>query len=365
MGRKSSNRNPPILSHEFAIQNHADILSCVAMVFILGLIDDTTAPIASTFLSLHHNVSGVEASYEFPSGKPFTYMAGLKDYCAIFFYTLATIIIHALIQEFLLDRISKKLHLSKYKLALFNDSGQLLAFYVLSFLWGCNVMLREDYFRQFSLLWEDFPNHPMTFMHKFYFIIQMAYYLHMLPEIYFQKVKKEDQQPKIVHALSGFAIICAAYTFGFQRITLVLLTLHYFSEIVAQVFQLIGVFDRDEKLAGSRVINNVVFVAIRFTTMVIGVLTLYYGVVATTSSKLRGFMALIGLIGLQGYLIFSFITEQFRAKREAKLLAKQQQQQQQAMQRRARSMREKAKRRKESDLPEADQSPNAPKSKNK
>lgn len=35
-GRKA-NKNPPILSHEFVIQNHADIVSCVAMVFVLGL----------------------------------------------------------------------------------------------------------------------------------------------------------------------------------------------------------------------------------------------------------------------------------------------------------------------------------------
>lgn len=35
--RKNSNKNPPILSHEFIIQNHADIVSCVAMVFVIGL----------------------------------------------------------------------------------------------------------------------------------------------------------------------------------------------------------------------------------------------------------------------------------------------------------------------------------------
>lgn len=36
-GVRRSNKNPPILSHEFVIQNHADIVSCVAMVFVLGL----------------------------------------------------------------------------------------------------------------------------------------------------------------------------------------------------------------------------------------------------------------------------------------------------------------------------------------
>lgn len=30
-------KNPNFLSHEFVIQNHADIVSCVAMVFVIGL----------------------------------------------------------------------------------------------------------------------------------------------------------------------------------------------------------------------------------------------------------------------------------------------------------------------------------------
>ena len=32
-----ANKNPPIFSHEFVIQNHADIVSCLAMVFVIGL----------------------------------------------------------------------------------------------------------------------------------------------------------------------------------------------------------------------------------------------------------------------------------------------------------------------------------------
>lgn len=37
LGRKASSKNPPIFSHEFVIQNHADIVSCFAMVFVVGL----------------------------------------------------------------------------------------------------------------------------------------------------------------------------------------------------------------------------------------------------------------------------------------------------------------------------------------
>lgn len=133
---------------------------------------------------------------------------------------------------------------------------------------------------------------------------------------------------------------------------MVLLTLHYLSEIGSHIFQLIGVFDRDEKFASIRIVNSVLFVFVRFSTMVIGVLTLYYGV-ANTEQSTRAFVALIGLIILQGYLIFSFITEQLRAKRERQREAKQQSQM-----KKPKSIKDKAKRKKESDLPEADQSPN-------
>lgn len=48
--RKSSNKNPPVLSHEFIIQNHADIVSCVAMVFVVGLMVQVS-PINKQFYS--------------------------------------------------------------------------------------------------------------------------------------------------------------------------------------------------------------------------------------------------------------------------------------------------------------------------
>lgn len=352
MGRKSSSKNPPFFSHEFVIQNHADIISFFAMIFVVGLMIQATHSLASIFISLHHNVSGEVPSQENPRGKPFLYESGVKDYCAIFFYTLICIIMHAILQEYVLDKISKKLHLSKFKLSLFNESGQLVVFYAMSFLWGVDVIIREGYFTQFSQLWEGFPNHPMVFLHKLYFIVQLSYYLHMLPELYFQKIKKEDQQPKIIHAVSGFSIIALAYFLNFQRIALVLLTLHYLSELVAHIFQLVDVFDRDEKYASFRFINSIIFVLIRFATMVIAVLTLFYGV-GSTPEATRGLIALGTLTLFQGYLIFSFITEQLRAKRERQREAK--------LAKKAKANKaEKAKRKKESDLPEADQSPNRP-----
>lgn len=58
---------------------------------------------ANVFISLHHNVTGEEPSLEHPTGIPFTYESGFKDYFAVFFYTLICIIMHAVLQEYVLD----------------------------------------------------------------------------------------------------------------------------------------------------------------------------------------------------------------------------------------------------------------------
>ncbi|XP_055593866.1 translocating chain-associated membrane protein 1 [Uranotaenia lowii] len=351
MGRKSSSKNPPFLSHEFVIQNHADIVSCFAMVFVAGLMLQATHSVASIFIALHHNVTGADPSHENPQGEPFFYTPGWKDGCAVFFYTLICIIMHAILQEYVLDKISKKLHLSKFKLSRFNESGQLVVFYAMSFLWGFDVIVREQYIGNLTKMWEGFPDHPMMFLHKLFFIIQLAYYLHMLPELYFQKVKKDEQKPKIQHALGGFFLIGAAYFLGFQRIALVLLTLHYFCEFVAHAFQLVDILDKEEKFVRLRLVHNVLFILTRFATMVLAFLTLFYGI-SNVSQMKRTYM-LATVFGMQGYLIFDFISNVLKSKRESSTTA--QAEQRPLKSSGGKSEKTKKERKKESDLPEADQ----------
>lgn len=206
------------------------------------------------------------------------------------------------------------------------------------------MIVREGYFSQLSLLWEKFPDHPMIFLHKLFFIIQLAYYFHMLPELYLQKVKKEDQQAKIFHAILSFSFIALAYFMGFQRIALALLTLHYVNEVVSHIFHLVDIFDRDEKLVKLHFINTLIFVSTRFGSMILAILTLYYGI--EKSSKTN--FALTAVISLQCYLIFRFFNNFLRAESEKLVetnLAK----------KRTTANGTKKERKKESDLPEADQ----------
>ena len=55
----------------------------------------------------------------------------------------------------------------------FNESGQLLAFYLVSLVWAGDIVLRENLLSIRSL-WEGYPHTNMTFMFKFFFIVQVS-----------------------------------------------------------------------------------------------------------------------------------------------------------------------------------------------
>ena len=55
----------------------------------------------------------------------------------------------------------------------FNESGQLLAFYLVSLVWAGDIVLRENLL-SIRTLWEGYPHTNMTFMFKFFFIVQAS-----------------------------------------------------------------------------------------------------------------------------------------------------------------------------------------------
>lgn len=321
-GRKSSSKNPPIFSHEFVIQNHADIVSCVALVFVIGLLIQATSPFAYMFIALHHNVSTENIGPDVP----FRYTYGLKDICVVFFYFLICIVMHAIIQEYILDKVTRKLHLSKVKLSKFNESGQLLVFYVMTVLWGGDVIIKENLIFNISSLWEGYPHSEMVFMFKFFFIIQLSYWLHTFPELYFQKIKKEEMPERIAYASVAIVFIAAAYLLNFNRVGICLLVLHYLSEAFYHIARLIDFVDKEER--GSKagyMVWHVFFVLARLGSVMLSVLTFWYGLsLAPSNTGAPGDFnsptvrvgALTAVVLLQVYLMFNFITDQLRQLRE-------------------------------------------------
>ncbi|XP_036790505.1 translocating chain-associated membrane protein 1 isoform X1 [Oncorhynchus mykiss] len=273
--RKKTNKNPPVLSHEFIIQNHADIVSCVAMVFLLGLMFEVTSKVAVLFITVQYNVT-TSANEGLPEESVVNHFHhGLKDVATVFFYMLVAIIIHAIIQEYVLDKINRKMHFSKTKHSKFNESGQLSAFYLFSFGWGTNILMSENFLSNPVNLWEGYPHTLMPFQLKFFFICQMGYWLHALPELYFQKTKKEDIPRQLVYIALYLVHIAGAYILNLNRLALVLLVLHCFVELLFHVSRL--VYFSNEKRQTGFTVWAILFVLGRLLTLSLSVLTVGFG----------------------------------------------------------------------------------------
>ncbi|XP_038622629.1 translocating chain-associated membrane protein 1 isoform X1 [Tachyglossus aculeatus] len=322
--RKKSSKNPPVLSHEFVLQNHADIVSCVAMVFLLGLMFEITAKAAVIFVTLQYNVTIPATEEQVPEAASLYYY-GIKDLATVFFYMLVAIIIHAIIQEYGLDKINRRMHFSKTKHSKFNESGQLSAFYLFSCVWGTSILVSENYASDPTILWKGYPHTLMPFQMKFFYISQLAYWFHAFPELYFQKTKKEDIPRQLVYIGLYLFHIAGAYLLNLSRLGLVLLVLHYFVEFLFHTSRLF--YFSDEKYQKGFSVWAVLFVLGRLLTLILSVLTIGFGLARAENQELDlstgnfnvlavRITVLVSVCVTQAFMMWKFINFQLRRWRE-------------------------------------------------
>ncbi|XP_071204698.1 translocating chain-associated membrane protein 1-like 1 isoform X2 [Salvelinus alpinus] len=335
MGFRKKNKSPPVLSHEFVIQNHADMVSCVAMIILLGLMFEVTAKFAIMFITVQYNVT---QSLDERAEQVNLYQYGPKDIATVFFYLLIAVILHALIQEYILDKMNRRLHLSKTKHSKFNESGQLAAFYLLSFIWGCSILTAEEFATNPTFLWEGYPHTHMvpdlclpvtcplcSFQVKFFYICQIAYWLHGLPELYFQKVRKEDIPRQLYYICLYVFHITGAYILNLHRLGLVLLVPHYLVELLFHASRLF--YFSDENKQKGFTLWALLFVIARLLTLTLSVLTFGFGL---PRAEIQGFslakgnfnvltirMTCLAAICLtQAWMMWKFINFQLKKWRE-------------------------------------------------
>ena len=212
----------------------------------------------------------------------------------LFSYTLICIIAHAIWQEYILDKLHKKLHLSKSKNAKFFESGQLILFYVISVLWGLILFNNENYlYSGLEYLWRDYPYTGMTTWTKLYFIMQISYWLHNFPELYLQKVRKEEIPTRLIYTSLYLITTVYAYLTRFWRISLVLLTIHYWIELFYHASRLAYFYatvKTNSFIAKSISIYlfkiwNIIFVIGRLTSVVLTWLTFWFGLKSSSTNK--------------------------------------------------------------------------------
>uniref|UniRef100_A0A7M4EYW7 Translocating chain-associated membrane protein n=1 Tax=Crocodylus porosus TaxID=8502 RepID=A0A7M4EYW7_CROPO len=271
MGLRRKNKSPAVLSHEFVTQNHADAVSCLAMGLLLGLMFEVTAKYVIIFITVQYNVT---YATDDKSELVHFYEYGPKDIATIFFYMLIAIILHAVIQEYILDKINRRLHLSKTKHSKFNESGQLAFFYLFSFTWGASILTAVSKSNSFLTL-RLVNTLLFSFQVKFFYICQIAYWLHALPELYFQKIRKEDIPRQLYYICLYIAHISGAYVLNLQRLGLILLVPHYLVELIFHASRLF--YFSDENKQKGFTLWALLFVMTRLLTLTLSVLTFGFG----------------------------------------------------------------------------------------
>ncbi|PIK37525.1 putative translocating chain-associated membrane protein 1-like [Apostichopus japonicus] len=237
--RGATSKNPPIFSHEFVIQNHADIVSCLAMLILVGLM-------------FQYNV---------------TQMCQLKE-------------------------IHRKRKIFKQ----FISSGMAILM-------------------------------PCSRLDKFYFITQIAYWLHSFPELYFQKIKREEMDDRIKFAAFYLAFIVSAYVVNLTRLAILCLVLHYLAEMTFHLARILYFSDYLDISKPCFKLWFVFFLAARACIVILTVHTVWFGLGRLPNQEFdlaagnfnTAFFRIVILAAVclfQGWVLFDFLTFQIKRQKE-------------------------------------------------
>ncbi|XP_003380287.1 translocation-associated membrane protein 1 [Trichinella spiralis] len=290
VGRKP-NKNASVFSQEFIIQNHADIVSCIVMLFVIAMTFKATSSIATTFVILQHNATDIN-----DKNQQWLYYNGWKDIAAVFFYTLATIIVHAVIQEYVVDKLHRKVHLSKTKMVKFNESGQMSSTPAI-------LLVRKLHISDVTV-WAVGKSCSL-FLRSCLFT--------------YGDVEQVASKTDDVHSEND--------SFLFNRVALCILLLHYTAEFIFHVCRLAYFAEKKYISTPGFKLWNVVFVTVRLGCASLAVLTFWYGLRSyetpsfdpTTGNYNTRFLrinSLLSVCACQAWMMWNFIHFHLKRARE-------------------------------------------------
>ncbi|XP_062520419.1 translocating chain-associated membrane protein 1-like 1 [Corticium candelabrum] len=351
-GKKKS--QAPFFSQQFFIENHADIVSCVCMVICVGMMFQVSQPFSSMFVAAQYNITtNITEGEDKP---PETlYLLGARDGFTVFFYTLIWITLHAVLHEYIWEKWCRRLHLSKTKTTEFYDSGQLAVYYLLSTIIGATVLQRRECFSSLSLLWRDYPDIPISFIEKMYYINQIAYWMHWFPELYLMKAKRHEIKDKVVFYTLSLAFILTHYSFSYIRLGIFFLTVHHLVECLNYTVQVLELAGKQQSAQPLHSAWSVVFVVARIATMTVAAAAFLFGLPKVDGNNLEvgfetgnfnipvvRFPLFAAIIGISLYHTWDFVMFQINIRQDAL-------EQKESMEKERQRQREKKKNRRDQD----------------
>ncbi|CAG2169595.1 unnamed protein product, partial [Oppiella nova] len=147
------------------------------------------------------------------------------------------------------------------------------------------------------------------------------------PELYFQKVKRDEMGARITYATLYGIFFTAAYALNFTRIAICLSILHYSVEALFHLSRLLYFADKLQIVNYSFKLWNVLFVLVRLGSITLSVLTFWYGLAThqTTqfnvaegnfNTQIIRINCLAAVCLLEAWMMWNFINFHLRRMRE-------------------------------------------------
>jgi len=319
-GQKTE-KDPPIFSQEYLLQNQADLVSSLCLVIMSGLLFKATRALSAKFCMVQHNTTNLTD----PDEKPM-YSIGRADICMTLFYSLLFIAIHAVENEYFWEKIGRRLHLSKTRMSEFMDQGSTMPFFIAIVAGAVYVFIQEDLVYNLSSIWEHTPADSMPMLMKFYWILIIAFIVHQYPEMYFMRVKDEEMPDKIIGYTAYLIPILGAYLTGLVYPATIILVIHCTTEVLKALSDVIECSGNGEMAQPLYRLWSVAFIIARNAIAALTVVTFFKlrGKTPDEISQLR-FVAcsvvLLILLGLQLYLGWKFVQTVLSWRHQAKEVA--------------------------------------------
>jgi len=320
-GAQKTEKDPPIFSHEYLLQNQADLVSSACLIVISGLLFKNTHALSSKFCLVQHNTTNITD----PDTKDM-YSVGRADVCMTLFYSLLCVAVHAVENEYFWEKIGRRLHLSKTRMSEFLEQGSTMPFYLAVIGGAFYVFYKEGILLTPGVIWERTPTDEMPMLIKFYWVLVMAFVTHQYPEMYFMRVKQEDMPNKIIGYTAYLVPIVGAYVTGLVYPATLILVIHCMSEVLKALSDVTESAGKQELSLPLYKIWSVGFIIARNSIAALSVVTFFKlrsktPDEITTSRFLSCSVVLAVLLALQLYLGYCFVQTVLTWRRQAKEVA--------------------------------------------
>ncbi|KAI8053475.1 TLC domain-containing protein, partial [Syncephalis plumigaleata] len=160
------------------------------------------------------------------------YRLGRLDVCFIVYMTLALTLFRSCVMRYLLEPLGKHYGIRNLsKLERFKEQGYQCVYYLISWSSGMYIMYNSPYWFDTRHFWINYPHRDYTWHSKTYYLMSLAYTLHLIYVLHVE-AKRKDYRAMFAHHIVTALLITCSYVTHFPRIGNAVLCMMDFADII-------------------------------------------------------------------------------------------------------------------------------------